>query len=136
MRIGFLTSDDREFRKDYSATEPYFGTAPEALLQGLAIFPEHEIHVVSCTRKAMQSPAKIAPNIFFHSLYVPNRGWLTTGYQGTIRATRRRLQQLRPDIVHGQGTERDCALSAICSGFPNVVTIHGNQALLARVNRS
>jgi hypothetical protein len=55
---------------------------------------------------------------------------------GCIRATRRRLRTLQPDLVHGQGTERDCALSAIFSGFPNVVTIHGNMAELARTHRN
>jgi glycosyltransferase involved in cell wall biosynthesis len=35
--------------------------------------------------------------------------------------------------VHGQGTERDCAISAVFSGFPNVLTIHGNIAELARL---
>src|SRR6185312_6563280 len=110
-----------------------FGTAPEALLQGFAQLPEVEVHVVSCTQRLMQSPEKIAPNIFFHSLHVPKLGWLRTFYQGCIRATRRKLREIRPDIVHGQGTERDCAISAALSGFSNVVTIHGNMAELARL---
>jgi glycosyltransferase involved in cell wall biosynthesis len=58
---------------------------------------------------------------------------MRTAYQGCVRATRRKLRELKPDIVHGQGTERDCALSAIFSGFPNVLTIHGNMAELARL---
>jgi len=58
---------------------------------------------------------------------------MRTGYQGCIRAVRRKLKALQPDIVHGQGTERDCAICAIFSGFPNVVTIHGNMAELARL---
>jgi glycosyltransferase involved in cell wall biosynthesis len=35
--------------------------------------------------------------------------------------------------VHGQGTELYCALSAVFSGWSNVVTIHGNMAELARL---
>jgi 2-deoxystreptamine N-acetyl-D-glucosaminyltransferase/2-deoxystreptamine glucosyltransferase len=38
--------------------------------------------------------------------------------------------------VHGQGTELECALSAVFSGFPNVVTIHGNMRLVAKINRA
>jgi glycosyltransferase involved in cell wall biosynthesis len=38
--------------------------------------------------------------------------------------------------VHGQGTERDCAISAVFSGFPNVVTIHGNMNAIAALHRS
>ena len=132
MRIALLTTDNREDRKDYGNPAPHFGSAPEALLQGFAQIPSLEVHVVSCTQLAMTSPAKLAPNIFFHSLHVPRFGWLRTGYQGCIRAVRRKLRELRPDVVHGQGTERDCALSAVFSGFPNVLTIHGNMAALTR----
>jgi hypothetical protein len=35
--------------------------------------------------------------------------------------------------VHGQGTKRDCAISALLSGFPNVVTIRGNMVSVAKV---
>src|SRR5581483_1192889 len=111
-------------------------SAPSALLQGFAGMADVDLHVISCTQKRMQSPEKLAPNISFHSLYVPKRGWLRTGYQGCIRATRNKLRELRPDIVHGQGTERDCAISAVFSGLPNVLTLHGNMRAIARLNRA
>jgi len=134
MRIVILTTDNREQQKDYTNPQPHFGTAPAALLQGLAMIPEIEVHVVSCIRQPVASPGKIAANIFFHSLVVPKIGWLRTGYQGCIRAVRKKLREIQPDIVHGQGTERDCALSAIFSGRPNVLTIHGNMRLVARAS--
>jgi glycosyltransferase involved in cell wall biosynthesis len=84
----------------------------------------------------MRSPEKLAPNVWFHSLHVPKSGWMRTLYQGCVRATRKKLREIRPDIAHGQGTERDCALAAVFSGFPNVVTIHGNMAELARMFHS
>jgi glycosyltransferase involved in cell wall biosynthesis len=133
MKIALLTTDSREVLKDYSTPAPYFGTAPEALMQGFALIPEVEVHVVACARARMNSPPKLAPNIFFHSLFVPRMGWMRTGYQGCIRAVRRKLEEIQPDLVHGQGTEGDCAISAVFSGFPNVVTIHGNMAELARL---
>jgi len=68
-------------------------------------------------------------------LVVPKIGWLRTGYQGCIRATRRFLRSLRADLVHGQGTERDCGICAVFSGFPNVITIHGNMRELAQLLR-
>ena len=85
------------------------------MLQGFAALPEVRVHVVSCTQQPMRSPEKLAGNIWFHSLHVPKLGWLRTGYQGCIRAVRRKLRAIQPDLVHGQGTERDCALSAIFS---------------------
>src|SRR4051794_23385772 len=134
MRIVQLTTDAREHNKEYGMAAPYFGTAPEALLQGFSQLPDVEVHVVTCTRVPMKSPEKLASNIYFHSLLVPKIGWMSTGYQGCIRAVRKKLKEVRPDIVHGQGTERDCAITAVFSGFPNVLTIHGNLRLIAKVN--
>jgi glycosyltransferase involved in cell wall biosynthesis len=136
MKIAILTTDTREHFRDYDNPASYFGTAPEALLQGFAQLPEVEVHVISCAQQPMvSSPGKIAGNIFFHSLHVPKIGWMRTLYQGCVRATKKKLREIRPDIVHGQGTERDCALSAVFSGFPNVLTIHGNMRLVAKVER-
>jgi glycosyltransferase involved in cell wall biosynthesis len=135
MKIAILTTDNREHYKQYTRPAPYFGTAPEALLAGFAQLKDVEVHVVSCTRKPMASPEKLAPNIYFHSMLVPKIGWLGSLYMGCIRAIRRKLREIQPDIVHGQGTERDCAISAVFSGFPNVLTIHGNMRLIAEVNR-
>ena len=136
MKIVQLTTDAREHFKGYGNPIPFFGTAPEALLQGFALFPEVEVHVVTCTRVLMKSPEKLAPNIYFHSLVVPKFGWMTTGYQGCIRAVRKKLREIQPAIVHGQGTERDCAMEAVFSGFRNVLTIHGNIAKLSRLFRA
>jgi len=134
MKIVVLTTDNREHSRDYANPTPYFGTAPEALLQGFAMLQDVEVHVVSCLRQPVQSPGKLAPNIYYHSLIVPKIGWMSTGYQGCIRAVRSKLGEIKPDIVHGQGTERDCAIAAVFSGFPNVLTIHGNMRLIAKVN--
>ena len=136
MKLALLTTDNRQDYKDYGAPVPYFGTAPEALLQGLALLPEVEVHVVSCTQQPVTAPQKLAANIFFHSLLVPRLGWARTAYQGCIRAVRRKLKVIQPDIVHGQGTERDCAMSAVFSGYPNILTVHGNLRLIARVTRA
>lgn len=134
MRIVIVTTDTREPLKLYDRPAPSFDTAPAALLQGLAQIPEIEVHVVSCIRQPVTSPEKIAPNIYFHSLVVPKIGWMKTLFQGCVRATRKKIREIQPDIVHGQGTERDCALDAVFSGFPNVLTLHGNMRAVARVN--
>ena len=136
MKVAILTTDNREHDKNYQCPRPYFGTAPEALLQGLAHLPDLEVHVVACSQQPMNAPDKLAANVWFHGLHVAKWGWMRTGYQGCIRATRRKLREIQPDIVHGQGTERDCAISAVLSGFPNVLTIHGNMNAIARLHHS
>ncbi len=135
MRIVQLTTDNREAFRQYEKADPWFGAAPEALLQGFATIPDIEVHVISCTQRPMHSPEKLAENIWFHSLLVKKVGWLRTGYQGCVRAVRRKVMELRPDVVHGQGTERDCAVSAVFSSCPNVVTIHGNMVAMLRFHR-
>src|SRR5258708_1037988 len=105
MKIAFFTTDNREHTRDYANPVPWFGTAPEAVLEGFKVLPDLEVHVVSCTQRSMPSPKKLADNIWFHSLLVPKLGWLRTGYQGCIRAHRRKMAELKPDIIHGQGTE-------------------------------
>jgi len=136
LKVAILTTDNRENDHNYSAPSPYFGTAPSALLGGFSNFPNLEVHVISCTQQPMSSPAKLTNNVWFHSLNVPKVGWLRTGYSGCILAVRKKLKEIQPDIVHGQGTERDCGISAVFSGFPNVITIHGNMAELARIFRA
>jgi glycosyltransferase involved in cell wall biosynthesis len=134
MKVAIITTDNRECFKKYDLEAPWLSSPIEVLLepfQGAGI----EVHIVSCARRRMRSPKQLGPKTFFHSLYVPKWGWMRTGYQGCIRATRRKLREIEPDVVHGQGTERDCAMSAVFSGFPNVVTIHGNMAEQARLFR-
>ncbi len=132
MKIAFLTTDNREQHGRYDLSNPYFGTAMTSLLEGLALFPELiEVHVISCSKKKMLAPEKLASNIFFHQPIVPHLGWGRTLFLGCARAVRKKLKQLRPDLVHGQGTERDCSMSAVLSGYPNVMTIHGNMRVHA-----
>jgi glycosyltransferase involved in cell wall biosynthesis len=133
LKVAIIATDNRENDHNYCTPAPYFGTAPSALFEGFSKIQGIEVHVLSCTQQVMSSPAHLADNIWFHSLHVPKIGWLRTGYSGCILATRKKLKEIQPDIVHGQGTERDCGISAVFSGFPNVITIHGNMAELARI---
>lgn len=138
LRVALLTTDNREHYKKYSATHPFFGSAPEALLEGFKEMPDElEIDIVSCLQREV-SPCRVqlASNIRYHALHVPKAGWMRTGYQGCIRAVRRKLRELQPAVVHGQGTERDCAVCAVMSGYPNVLTLHGNMGKVAEQIRA
>jgi glycosyltransferase involved in cell wall biosynthesis len=132
IKVAMLVPDNREEFRRYDDPQPEFGMAVAALLEGMKDLPGLEVHVVSCTQQPLASPERLAENIHYHSVLVPKWGWLRTGYLGCRRAIRRKLRELRPHLVHGQGTERYCALAAALSGFPNVVTIHGNMRGVAR----
>jgi glycosyltransferase involved in cell wall biosynthesis len=136
LSIALIVSDEREVARSYQGEDVSFGQAPDALLSGFACLSDCKVHVVSCLQQPVRSPERLAPNIFIHSLAVPKVGWLRTGYAGCLLAIRRKLKSICPDIVHGQGTERYCALAAAFSGFPNVITIHGNMRTLARLSRA
>jgi glycosyltransferase involved in cell wall biosynthesis len=133
LKIVQITTDNREHFKDYSAKNPYFGAAPEALLQGFASLPEVEVHVIGCVRQKVSSPEKLANNIHFHSLEIPKNGWMSSLYLGCSSKIRSLCRSLQPNLVHGQGSERECAITAARSGFPNVLTIHGNVKELHRL---
>ena len=136
MRIAVITTDGRWMAKRLHAKEPMLAYIHEVLARAMAASGEHEVHVLSCSRGPVSSPAKLAGNVWFHSLHVPKMGWMRTGYQGCIRAVRRKCKEIQPDIVHGQGTELDCAMDAVFSGFPNVLTIHGNMRRIAKVTKA
>lgn len=133
LRIAILTTDGRSLSPLWHGGTPSLGTAPLALLQGFTLLKDVEVHVVYCLREKMPLSDDFLPGIHFHQVVVPKWGWMSSGYLGCIAAVRKCLAQIRPDIVHGQGTERDCAMEAVHSGFPNVLTIHGNMGEIQRL---
>jgi glycosyltransferase involved in cell wall biosynthesis len=133
MKIVKITTDNRTHFGDYGKVAPYFGTAPDALLQGFAsLQDETEIHVISVAREKMTAQHQLAPNIWFHQPVIPSWGMGRSLFAGAVMAVRKLLREIQPDIVHGQGTERECALAAVFSGFPNVLTLHGNMRVHAK----
>ncbi len=136
MKIAILVEDQRDQQGNHYFPEPIFHAAVEALLQGMQEQRDMEVHIICCARKPMPSLAEIGRNLRYHSLTVSKFGWMTTAYQGCIRAVRRKLREIEPDIVHGQGTERNCAMEAAFSGYPNVLTLHGNMREVARFMRA
>ncbi len=111
---------------------PFFGPAPSALLEGLTDRSDLELHIVACSRKKMRAPEKLGPNIWYHLLHVPRLTSARFLYAGRIAAIQKKLRAIAPELVHGQGTERYCGLAAALSGFPNVITIHGNMSGMVR----
>ena len=146
MRIAFLVVDDRF---GLPLPIPFFGTAPQGLLYGFADLrreesekrkgrlgsqdSDFEIHVICCTEKSVPAPEKLAANIWYHQIVLPHWSYLRTGHLGPVLGVRRLLRRIRPDIIHAQGTERWCAISAALAPYPKVLTIHGNLRLINKV---
>jgi glycosyltransferase involved in cell wall biosynthesis len=136
MKIAILSADDRELYKLYTSDSPIIPVPQEALLEGFLSIPDIEIHFISCCQRRVSSPKRLNANTFFHSLHVPSLGWMKTGFAGCIYSIRNELKKIMPDIVHGQGTERECGIAAAFSGFRNVITIHGNMRAIATFYKS
>jgi len=136
LRVAMLVPDNRDEKGQYDRLEPEFGPAPTNLLAGFADIPDLEVHVVSCSRRPIAAPVRLAGNTRFHLLVTGPKGRLRSLYAGSVLAVRRLLHQLCPDIVHGQGTERYAALAAAFSGFPSLVTVHGNMGAIAGLSRA
>lgn len=138
MKIAFLTTDNREQFSDYENPQPHFGTAPAALLEGFSHYPnEVEVHVISCSRRKMVSPKKLAANIWFHQPLVPHIGWGRTLFIGCGLAVRKVIKEIRTDVTHAQGTERDCGVSMMLAPKgPRLLTIHGHMARIAEILNS
>lgn len=123
LKVALIVVDDR-FTKP--APLPIFGAAPTALLQGFEELSDQvEIHVVCCTMGSHPKPHKLANNIWFHAANVPKWGYLRTLHLGCFFAVKRMIAQIQPDIIHAQGTERWCAITAALLPYPKVLTIHG-----------
>jgi len=132
LRVAVLVVDDRG---DPRVGKPTLGAAPTALLEGFAELGQEavEVHVVSCVKQRGVAAIRLAPNILYHPLFVPSWAFLRTLHHGPTLAVRGFLhREIKPDIVHSQGIEWWCGLAGALSGFPSVLTIHGNiRAILA-----
>jgi len=132
FRVAMLVVDDRS---NPLVGTPSLGSAPTALLEGFAdLGPDQvEVHVVTCLKQSGVLPCKLAPNVWYHPLRVPGWAFLRTLHLGPALTVRRFLrEQIKPDIVHSQGIEWWCGMAGALSGYPAVLTIHGNiRAILA-----
>ena len=98
-RLALLSADDREVRRRYDVEQPIIPTPQAALLHGFKEHKDLEVHFISCLQQPVIAPEKLADNVWYHALHVPKTGWLRTGYQGCVRAVRRKLREIAPDIV-------------------------------------
>ena len=126
IRVAMLVVDDRS---DPRIGTPTLGAAPTALLEGFAELGQEavEVHVVSCVKEPGVAAIRLAPNISYHPLFVPSWTFLRTLHLGPALAVRRFLRNtIKPDIVHSHGIEWWCGVAGAFSGYPSVLTIHGN----------
>jgi len=103
------------------------GSVPQrTLVGGLIESGQVQIDMVTTTKLLPGTHTiDMGERLRLHILGVPRLSGMPVGFVPRIRLLHRYLEQLEPDIVHGQGTEREFGIAAVTSRLPNVLTVHG-----------
>jgi glycosyltransferase involved in cell wall biosynthesis len=112
---------------------PSVHPAIQNLLDGLAERQDLECRVLYGALNAVQPSFRSQGSVLYEAVPYRRLPLPGGGYLGRTWSLLKRLRQLKPDLVHAQGTERESALAAVLSGFPNLLTLHGNFREISRV---
>jgi len=88
----------------------------------------HEVHVITLTSNITKDISFIHKKVNYHLLRsTPKRFRIFTLNFFDNKKIQRFLNNLKPDIVHGQGRQTE-GLSAVKSNYPSIITSHGEIA--------
>lgn len=122
--------------RDVSHSSPVLHPAVHNLLDGFKYQDAVEIEVLYGKLNPSQEEDRWDGCIHYipiHYKAIPGMGG---SFLSRTFALLRHLRRTRPDLVHGQGTERESGLIAALSGFPSLLTLHGNFRELAKATRA
>ena len=109
-----------EFGDSYRPTGHYATWLPQ-LAEAFENAAELDIHWLALSTK-LTSPVEVTwKNQRFHVLPTETKSRATTLYAKDRRRIQGALDKIRPDLVHGWGSEDVHALAAVTSGYPNLV---------------
>lgn len=103
------------------------------LLQELESLPDLRLHVIVLRKQFPEHLTFERNGVTFHLLKTPGGLRAPTLFWLDTWLIRRKLREIRPDVVHAWGTERGGALIANRLGYPAVVTIQGLMGWYAEV---
>jgi len=99
--------------------------AVAALVHGLARLDEIELHVITRLKSTQAGPDRLAQDgATIHLLPPLPHFERLRGFPTYQRLLDDRLEQIRPQVIHAQGTAAD-AFVALRSGYPTIITVHG-----------
>jgi glycosyltransferase involved in cell wall biosynthesis len=138
LKVAMLVVDannaDDSSNRDITRLSPVVHPAIENLLEGLSHRDDVDIEVLYGSRNLSLSEVRQTGAIRYvpvpyKKLPIPGMGG---AYLGRAIALLRELKRRNPDLVHGQGTERESGLVAACYRIPSILTLHGNLSEIAR----
>ena len=123
--------------RDDSRMSPVLHPAIHNLLDGLKERQDIEVEVIYGRQKPVAGEDRWEGSL--HYVPVRYRSWPIPGmggpYLGRTIALLRHIGKTKPDLVHGQGTERESGVVAALSRRPSVLTLHGNFREIAKLIR-
>jgi len=139
MRVAMIVIDSNEVCDDRwrekGIPSPHVHPAIASVIEGLKEQKEIELHVVFGNSRIAQIQSRESDGITYTA--VPtlrvNFPGMGGGLVGRFFGIQKYLKELKPDLVHGQGTEREAGLVAAFCGFPSVLTLHGNFRELRKI---
>ena len=111
---------------------PYLLSPGINLLRGLREIDQRDVHILVSTNEVNSVQVEDGPLGILHRVPCPRGSGSPTFFLWRRHLLLKELAKIQPDIVHGQGTEAECALTAVTSPFPHVITFHG---IMARVHQ-
>lgn len=133
IRIAMLVLDANDAsgmsHRDQSRCSPVLHPAVQNLLDGLQSFGnEVQIEVWYGKREPLPKETRSEGSLHYRpvpyrSLPIPGMGG---GYAGRTLALLQALLHSDADLIHAQGTERECGLVAALLRKPSLLTLHGN----------
>ena len=113
--------------KSDTKASPNVHPAIEALLQGFEGLDGIEVHVLFGSLRPPTRIRSARGAVHYHS--IPYRrvcgGLSGGGFLGRFFSLRNYVRSHSFDLVHAQGSERESAWTAVFSGIPSVITLHG-----------
>ena len=129
MRIALLGDFDTFACRglERPAASPSYHLSPGLnLLQGVqGIGRPRRFDILVCTPEVRQPTMDEGPFDRLHRLPSPRFSGSTSFFFWRRHLLLKELATIKPDIVHGQGTEGEYALTAVTSPYPDVITFHG-----------
>lgn len=105
----------------------------QALAGALAEVTNLEVHFITGTRVIKRTKTVEKNNLRVTYLANPKGANIFSGHQYTKYVVQKILRQIKPDLVHGIGTEHIWPYVAVSSKYPAVVTIHGIMSNIGRI---
>lgn len=128
MRIALIGDFDTYITRGLKRPRellPYHLEPGLNLLRGFHEIGGAEIHVVIVTSDVPKTVVEEGPFGVVHRLPCPRFSGSASFFLWRRHMILAELKKIHPDIVHGQGTEREYAFAAVTSPYPSVITFHG-----------